>query len=197
MISLSRNPEKVLSRAITVDGIAYPIDPNFRTVLACVRVYNDPDKPIIEKALYIAQRFFLGNVPPDMGKAFSDFLSEETQDDDGEQFMDFDMDAGVIYASFRQQYGINLMTDYLHWYEFRALLSGLTEQTPFGQRVHIRSMDINDVPEKARVKLRKLKDTLSIKPQISRREVELQAELDRRLEAGEDPTEIINSLQGV
>ncbi|HNX63460.1 MAG TPA: Gp15 family bacteriophage protein [Candidatus Limiplasma sp.] len=197
MISLSRSPEKVLIRSIVVDGIIYPVDPDFRTVLACVRVYNDPEKPDLEKALYVAQRFFLGNVPPDMGQAFSDFLRDESQEDDGEQLMDFELDAGVIYASFRQQYGINLMADSLHWYEFRALLSGLTEDTPFGQRVHIRSMDINDVPEKARGKLRKLKEALSIAPQMSKREAELRAELDRRLEAGEDPAEIIQSLQGV
>lgn len=198
MISLSRKPEEVLPQSVRADGIDYKINPDFRTVLACLRVLSDPDRQELHKVLYIVRHFFCGETPPDMVRLFAEFISDgETPDGDGEQLMDFELDAGAIYASFRQQYGINLLTDTLHWYEFRAMLQGLGEDTPFGQRVRIRGMNPDDVPEKERSKLRKLKDTLSIKPKMTKEEAELRAELDRRLEAGEDPTDIIKSLQGV
>lgn len=194
MISLSR--KDVLPYSLTVDGMDYAIDPCFRTVLACLRVAGDPDRPELAKVLYLGKHFFCDNIPPDMGELFAAFLMDgESPDDDGEQMMDFEFDAGAIYASFRQQYNINLLTDDLHWYEFRALLSGLNDATPFGNRIKIRSMDVNDVSEKDRPKLRKLKDTIALKPRVSKAEAELQAELDRRLDAGEDPGEIIKQLQ--
>lgn len=199
MISLSHKSEDVLPEGVTSGGVYYPIDPNFHTVLACLRVLGDPEKSESRKVLYMIRRFFLGTAPPvDMGAAFSDFIRDgETSEDDGEQLMDFELDAGAIYASFRQQYSIDLLTTDMHWYVFRALMQGLGEGTPFGQRVRIRGMDINDVPEKERGKLRKLKDTLAIQPKMSKEESDLKAELDRRLAAGEDPTDILQQLQEV
>lgn len=198
MISLSRKVSEVLPRSVIAGGVAYKINPDFRNVLACLRVLSDPERQELHKVLYIVRHFYCGHPPPDMGRLFGEFISGgEAPDDDREQLMDFELDAGAIYASFRQQYGINLLTESLHWYEFRALLQGLCEDTPFGQRVRIRGLDVNDVPEKERGKLRKIKDMLAIKPKMSKAEAELRAELERRLDAGEDPADIINSLQGV
>lgn len=59
---------------------------------------------------------------------------------------DFDFDSGAIYASFAQQYGIRLATvDEMHWWEFRTLLTHLGEDTPFRQRIRIRTMTEKDV----------------------------------------------------
>ena len=180
------------------DGKEYLIDPSFRVVLSCLRVLSDPDKPEIDKALYLASRFFLRHPPPDMGELFRGFVLGETQEEpDGEQCLDFVLDAGVIYASFRQQYGINLLHDELHWFEFRELLAGLNEQTPFGQRLVIRQRDVEDVAERDRAKFRTIKERLAIKPKESQREKELRAELNRRLEAGENPADILNALKEV
>lgn len=59
---------------------------------------------------------------------------------------DFDFDSGAIYASFAQQYGIRLATiGEMHWWEFRTLLTHLGEDTPFRQRIRIRTMTAKDV----------------------------------------------------
>lgn len=186
-------PVKLLSE----DGNAYPIAPDHRTVLACLEAISDPDKPDLDKALFLAKRFFCGNPPPDMGALFSAFVAEESADEDGEQLLDFAQDAGVIYASFWQQYGINLATRKLHWWAFRMLLAGLGEGTALGNRVQLRTLDLDTIPDKERSKFRRMKDMVAIVPRISREEMDLQAELDRRLSAGEDPTEIIEKLRGV
>lgn len=197
--SLSRQPEKVFVTSIEIDdGIVYPIDPSFRVVLACLRIIADPDKPEIEKALYIAQRFFLAHPPPNYPELFGEFVTGgEHSDEDEDPVMDFELDAGVIYASFRQQYNIDLLHTDLHWVEFHTLLSGLGEDTPFGARVRLRGMKPDDVAEKDRFKLRKLQDMVAIKPRMSKEEQALSDELNRRLASGEDPTDILQQLQGV
>jgi len=166
-------------------------------VLACLEAITDPDREELEKRLFIAKRFFCGNPPPDMDALFSQFVVGESEDSDEDQpLLDFGMDAGVIYASFRQQYGINLATETLHWWEFRMLLSGLGEGTPLGSRVQLRSLDLNTIPENERPKWRKLKDMVAITPRMSKAEADLQTELDRRIQNGEDVTEIIEQLRG-
>lgn len=61
------------------------------------------------------------------------------------QAYDFEHDANSIYAAFRQQYGINLLTENLHWWEFRALLDNLTEDTAFIKTVQYRNMDLSEI----------------------------------------------------
>ena len=52
-------------------------------------------------------------------------LPRRTSDDNGEIVLDFAIDADYIYAAFMEQYGIDLLTAWLHWYSFNALLHGL------------------------------------------------------------------------
>lgn len=182
---------------LSEDGNRYPIASDHKTILSCLNVVSDPDVPEIKKALFVAKRFFCGNPPPDMGALFVSFVVDDGRDDDGEQLIDFQQDAGVIYASFRQQYGIDLAKETLHWWAFRMLLSGLGEGTALGSRVQLRTLDLDAVSEKDRSKFRRLKDMVAIVPRMSAEEAALQEELDRRLAAGEDPAEIIEKLKGV
>ena len=66
----------------------------------------------------------------------------EKREDDGKQIRrsyDFEVDAEAIYTSFQQAYQINLLVDALHWWEFRALLVDLPDETPFMKRVYYRT----------------------------------------------------------
>lgn len=54
---------------------------------------------------------------------------------------DFVQDAALLTASFRAAYGIDLDTDYVHWWTFRALMLGLPSDTPFMQVVGYRTAD--------------------------------------------------------
>lgn len=62
------------------------------------------------------------------------------------ELYDLDEDADYIFASFMQDYGMDLLEQRgkLHWYKFCALLAGLTEQTKFMQVLSIRSADPNE-----------------------------------------------------
>ena len=63
----------------------------------------------------------------------------------GRQLYSFRQDADLIYAGFYQQYGIDLTSVSLHWFQFKALLSGLDESTRFCKAVHYRSVDLSAV----------------------------------------------------
>ena len=195
--SLSKPETTVLPRALqsAADGQPYPIDPDFHTVLACLRRLGDPDADEMKKRIFLAARFFLGNPPPDYLELFSGFLAQRTDGaDSGEPLFDFEQDAGAIYASFRSRYGLNLLREPLHWFEFRELLAGLDEQTPFGARVRLRAMNESDVAPEDRPALRRLKAQVALRPRVSREERELIAELDRRLAAGESPDDVLAKL---
>lgn len=57
----------------------------------------------------------------------------------------FSQDAALIYAGFYQQYGIDLVAVSMHWFQFKALLMGLDENTRFFKAVHYRSVDLSAV----------------------------------------------------
>ena len=194
--SLCQPAEQALPAALTgADGKIYPVNPDFRTVLRCLRRLSDPDRETPAKLLYLAHHFYRDNPPPEMAALFSAFVSGGgTQDADEPPLMDFEQDAGAIYASFRAQYGLNLLREPLHWFEFRELLAGLDEQTAFGARVRLRALSENDVASEDRPALRKLKAQVALRPRVSREERALLTELDRRLAAGESPGDVLAQL---
>jgi hypothetical protein len=196
--SLSRPVEQVLPRALisAADGKAYPIDPDFRTVLACLRRLNDPDMDALVKLLYLGKRFFLGQPPADMAALFTAFTAGGAAAASGEPpLMDFEQDAEAIYASFRMQYGIDLLTADLHWLAFRALLAGLGEDTPLGLRVRVRTLPDSRVAPEDRAQLHRLREHFAIAQRVSGAEQALLRALDEKLMAGEDPADVLAQLK--
>ena len=62
---------------------------------------------------------------------------------------DFDEDDALIYASFRMAYGVRLAeVEYLHWWEFSALLQSLPDTTPMGRVMYLRTVELDTIPDK-------------------------------------------------
>lgn len=61
---------------------------------------------------------------------------------------DFEYDADLIYAAFLQQYRIDLCTEKLHWWQFKALFDSLTEETQFVKVMQYRSVELSTVTDK-------------------------------------------------
>lgn len=78
--------------------------------------------------------------------------------------IDFDKDAISIYTSFYQQYGINLRKEQLHWYEFMPLLMKLSQDTPMGFIMYIRSCDTKNMSKNEKQRILDLKAQYSLKP---------------------------------
>jgi hypothetical protein len=56
-----------------------------------------------------------------------------------EKVTDFDQDADMIRAAFRQAYGIDLFRAKLHWQEFTELLNNLPDGTRYANIIDIRA----------------------------------------------------------
>jgi hypothetical protein len=106
--------------------------------------------------------------------------SNGSDTDDGgtsKQLYDLKQDAEYIYASFLQEYGIDLidMQGKLRWEKFLALLSGLRDNTRFKEIVGIRAAELprGKGMEKERKRLRKLKRIYALKKDQKTKEAEL------------------------
>ncbi len=71
----------------------------------------------------------------------------------------FEHDTDFLIASFMEAYGIDLTTEKMHWWKFKALFNNLPESTPMRQAIYYR---ICDIPGKAsreeKERIRKLKE---------------------------------------
>lgn len=88
--------------------------------------------------------------------------------DEPEKQYDLKQDSNYIYASFMQDYGIDLFEQQgkLHWLKFQSLLTGLTEETKFKKVLEIRMMDLptGKGTNKEREKIKELKKIYALKP---------------------------------
>lgn len=82
--------------------------------------------------------------------------------------MSFKQDADFIYASFMQDYGIDLIEQQgiMHWQKFMALLHGLRDDTKLMKIIEIRTMDIpKGTKGKERENIKKAKERYKLKPE--------------------------------
>src|SRR5574344_730471 len=88
---------------------------------------------------------------------------------------DFILDGEYIYSAFRQQYGINLLKEDLHWHEFKALFNGLTEDTKMVQIMQMAGYEKSSKQmEQQQIELR---ETWSFPVELDYDPIELEKEL--------------------
>lgn len=196
--SLSRAREKVAPEQMTLpDGRAVEVNADFRCVLKCLRTLKNPEITGRQKEALIALYFFRGALVDQPSQMLGRFLDdgEETGDDD--PVMDFEQDAAVIYASFWQEYGIDLLdVPFLHWVKFKALLAGLSADSALGRRIYIREMDTSKMGPKERARAERLKSRVQLNGEpLTAEEQRLQKALDDALENGEDPAQAVRALK--
>lgn len=115
------------------------IETNFRVILGFLCADTE------EKKRDALLNIFYNGVPENIGDEFNQFIAagEEVKDDDDEEkSFDFVIDAGRIYSSFFQDYGINLFSENLHWWEFMELFKGLSENTIIKKVIDARTKKI-------------------------------------------------------
>lgn len=168
MLSLTRSEDRKsnptgLNNEFNYQGKSYRIDLSFDTVISFYQLLDDEHFSVEEK-VSVAFEMFFGFKPQNSDFAVSAFeqissyLREQPYGNDDEEESSSDMqgnptpavkyysytqDAEAIYASFREQYGINLLQEKgkLHWDEFKALFAGLGPNTYFQRIIEIRMRD--------------------------------------------------------
>lgn len=146
----------VLLDPLPTEYEGFPIDTDFQTGIQIMQVLEDGELSQQEQIGTALSLLFLvedeeGNALPlpDVQTAFEGltwYLSAWNHDkhggEDKEKVTDYDIDQWRIYSAFRQNYGINLNTDPLHFWEFMALLTTLPE-CAYTRVVDIRSKKLD------------------------------------------------------
>ena len=156
-----------LKSSYTYQGKEYQIDLSFDNVIRMYNLLEDDTFQDVEK-IVIAFEMFFGFEPKNAEFAMkaideitsyisksaygndpveSDVVSSEVNT---QKLFSYTQDAGAIYASFKQQYNIDLIAEQgkMHWDVFKALFDGLDENTYFRKILDIRRKDVSDLQGK-------------------------------------------------
>ena len=128
-----------LPDGVTVDGRFYRLDFDFRNVLKMMEIMARDDL-MPDAREYLALKC-LTRHPRNVSKvlaAVRALLFEKPPKTDSKKVTDFVQDAGLIRAAFRQEYGIDLYREKLHWIEFRELLNAIPEGNRYSEVIGIR-----------------------------------------------------------
>ena len=132
-----------LPEGVTVNGRFYKLDFEFRNVLRMMEILGRDD--LMPKAREYLALKCLTKHPKNTHAvltAVRGILFEEKPQRDQQKVTSFEQDAGLIRAAFRQEYGIDLFRDQLHWIEFSDLLRGLPEGNRYSEVVGIRRTEM-------------------------------------------------------
>lgn len=132
-----------LPDSVTVNGKRIKLNLEFRNVLRMIDILNN-NNLMIEAREYLAvkcicrhpQKRMIREIIKEVRKLI---LPEQEFQEEHQRIMDFEQDSEMIIAAFRQVYGINLLKDRLHWFEFSALLSNLPSGNRFSEVLGIRA----------------------------------------------------------
>ena len=165
------------------DGREYKLIPWFDNVLMMLRAIDGLDA--VDRADVMCAFLVEGECPYDDAGFIAALMAAffDAHEPDGmPRAMDFEQDAALIYAAFRQAYGIDLHAEIgrMHWLTFLALLEGLPGDTRFSDVVSIRVRPLPDPTKtnaKERAELMRLKQKYAVRVSEDERQSGLQSGL--------------------
>ncbi len=149
-----------LPETIEIDGVPYSINTDYRVWIQFSRIaFKNEQKSAVSFAKIIVLIFGENEKCPPLNaktmKALVNFFAPEknakqstSEPSSRKKQFDYDFDAGLIYAAFRQQYGIDLTKVDMHWWLFKALFESLSDETHFGKVLQYRGMDLSSIKNK-------------------------------------------------
>ena len=175
---MKRNPFEVLPDTVEIGGVSVKINPDFRVGVSIETDMLQP-QPDVEGLLKAFYPQGYNNVEKAVQQMIWFYSHADDENEDGKEekkaavssrkrLYDFSQDADVLLSSFWQAYGIDLERDEIHWWKFRRLMFGLPAETPFMQRVHIRSVDLNKVDKSQKGYYRRMKKIYALKQNVRR-----------------------------
>ena len=159
---------------VEVDGLIYPINYQADTMIKISLLIEDnpsasTDEKIQAEVAFKQIELFYPSIPSNLPEAMErliDFYSHvptiqatrkigklEIQ----RRIFSFKYDASMIYSAFIQQYSIDNIAE-LHWFTFKSLLEGLTDDCLFVKAMQFRTVKItNDMSKSEKAYYRKMK----------------------------------------
>lgn len=158
-----------LPDTITVCGKEYPVDTDFRAWVKFQGILL-ADESTDVKAIKICNLMESMSVPQTkesldaMIKFYSGASTENKTESGGNvQSYDLERDSEYIFSAFLDSYGIDLTTEKLHWWRFKALFKSLPENCQMCKIMMYRTIDLKKVPKEQRSFYREMKQKYSLK----------------------------------
>lgn len=166
-----------LPRDVSIGGLNIPINSDFRTGILFSLLMEDSEIIDSEK-IFLAIDLYFEDLPKDLNmKEIIDVIiwfyrcdkpinNEILSDKDNEDnasisnpILSYEYDADYIYSAFLSQYNIDLQdVEYMHWWKFKALLQGLSEEHLISKIMGYRAMVIDsDMSQKEKAFYREKK----------------------------------------
>ena len=151
---------------LEVGGEKIFINTDFRIWIRFDEALFWSDKPMEERLYSALHICYDGKIPADIAGAVHAAIgfyahkdtqiksvgensqNEQQNSTRGKQTYSFTYDASLIYAAFLAQYRIDLTKDEMHWWLFRALFEGLTDENKICKVMEIRSVDLSKIKDK-------------------------------------------------
>lgn len=157
---------------IEANGRIYEINTDYRVALACLEAINDEEITDLERYFAIEGLLLGFDINNDDREILKEKMANylrcgETQNiSDSEVDFDYFEDLKYIRPSMRQTYyGLDLnKIDYLHWWEYNELISGLLPDSILNRVRDLRNYNINEIKDqKERERIRKAKQQVALK----------------------------------
>lgn len=153
-----------------IDGKEIKINTDYRTAIACLKAIEDDEIDDVTRALVVISLLFgeeteIINYEEALKKATYFLCCGKKQTGNNEQkLMDYEADSDYIYASFRNEYHIDLnKIENMHWWEYNSLITGLSEQSILAKIIGIREMNVADYKDaKTKAKIMKAKEKVKL-----------------------------------
>lgn len=177
---------KKLPETVLIDGAAVEINTDFRTSIEFELLLQDDtisDEERVGKALYL----YYPRIPKNLPDAVEQMIwfytcgQVDKRTKSSKVLYRFDCDSSYIYSAFLSQYRLDLQElPYMHWWKFRSLLQGLSEDNEFIKIIGYRAMEISSKMTSDQKRFYK-KRRNSIKSRCQKRRVVLSVKWKRLL----------------
>ena len=156
-----------LPSAVSVDGNRYQLETDYRAAVAFELLVDDG----VENLAELMRPFYPHGISGDATAAVEAALwfyrgGEELPEEKPKKkprSYSFEVDADVIFADFWRYYNIDLSSEALHWWTFRALLAGLPDDSGYKERVYYRTCDLKGLPKAEQARIKKIREYIAIK----------------------------------
>lgn len=199
-----------LPHSVAIGKTEVPVNWDFRTSIKFTLIIEDSDKSKEDKLLEGLRLYYPRYERlTDIGEAVNKMLwfyncgKEDDEDDirsarhggnnnvSPEKAFSYDVDSDLIYAAFYEQYGIDLQTASLHWWQFRALFLCISEKTHVGKIMGYRTVDLSGLDKEQAAYYRKMRRMYRLPGNISAVEKKQLAALNEALKNGGDISALI------
>lgn len=135
------------------------INTNFRSFILFELLMQD-NALTKEEQIGLSLGLFYDEIPKDIKKALDGIIwfytrgkdlkkKSKGQNNEKKKIYSFEYDADLIYAAFKDQYGIDLNEiDQLHWFKFKALFEGLKADNKICEIMGYRAVNVNKIQNK-------------------------------------------------